>query len=253
LRIAHGVLLTYPNDHKDPVDTSFVAYICSTPFLQSTLACRYREQDRKGKRLWLALIIHELVEERPIKSIIKIFSPDVSEDAPNRQQLSSTELEDLQSSGAMFSGKVAQFALNVGYEDIAVLCQNLISRIANGAKADILPLCEIPQIQVIFLSRTLPVFLSCCLRLVVLAVKGARNLCCNRRLCVHGNSTAMAIRPLMTSPVMCEGASCMCVRACVRACLRACARKHTKGCVLGSEHCMHSRMGYEHCMHPRVL
>jgi len=55
----------------------------------------------------------------------------------------------LQSSGAMFSGKVAQFALNVGYEDIGVLFQHLISRIAFGAKADILPLCEIPFVQVV--------------------------------------------------------------------------------------------------------
>lgn len=49
----------------------------------------------------------------------------------------------------MFSGKVAQFALNVGYEDIGVLFQHLISRIAFGAKADILPLCEIPFVQVV--------------------------------------------------------------------------------------------------------
>jgi replicative superfamily II helicase len=48
----------------------------------------------------------------------------------------------------MFAGKVAQFAHNVGFEDLGVLFHHFIGRIAFGARADVLPLCEIPWIQV---------------------------------------------------------------------------------------------------------
>ena len=105
------------------------------------------EQDRKGKRLWLALIMQELVEEHPIEQVVARFSSPTSEDADSKK-LTPHELEDLQSSGAMFSGKVAQFAQNVGYDDMSILFNHLISRIAYGARADITPLCEIPFVQV---------------------------------------------------------------------------------------------------------
>ena len=133
---------------------------------------RYWEQDRKGKRFWLALIMQDLVEERSVDAVIASFSP--ADSVSNR--LTCKELEDLQASGAMFSSKVcrglslsthsptptnnslkhahthkrtqvAHFAQNVGYEDLAILCQNMIHRIANGAREDIVPLCELPAIQ----------------------------------------------------------------------------------------------------------
>ena len=56
---------------------------------------RYYQQDRKGKRLWLALIMQELVEERPFQQIISNFQASSSE-AKDSQRLHEKELEDLQ-------------------------------------------------------------------------------------------------------------------------------------------------------------
>ena len=107
----------------------------------------FKDQDRKGKRLWLALILQDLVEEQPVGAVIAKYAPARSE-APDSKRLTAKELQDLQSAGAMFAGKVAQFAHNVGFEDLGVLFHHFIGRIAFGARADVLPLCEIPWIQV---------------------------------------------------------------------------------------------------------
>ena len=107
----------------------------------------FKDQDRKGKRLWLALILQDLIEEQPVDAVIAKYAPARSE-APDSKRLTARELQDLQSAGAMFAGKVAQFAHNVGFEDLGVLFHHFIGRIAFGARADVLPLCEIPWIQV---------------------------------------------------------------------------------------------------------
>lgn len=100
-------------------------------------------EERKGRKLFWALMLNDLVEERPISQVLNAYT--VNRDSPVTRKM----LADAQEQSALFAAKVSHFAENVGYADLHLLISDLISRIALGARADILPLCELPYVQVV--------------------------------------------------------------------------------------------------------
>ena len=115
----------------------------------------------------MALLLHELVEEKPVAAILRVYGVGKDRDgvgsAPGSAAIDKGYIEELQTVTASFASMVAQFSRNVGFEDLASLIQvreegdgsvlltgqqSLTGRIANGARSDVLPLCDIPFVQV---------------------------------------------------------------------------------------------------------
>eukprot|EP00960_Hanusia_phi_P047222 758309-Hanusia_phi.AAC.2 len=133
------------------IQESFVCLSAQGRMLKRT--ARSEEQDFKARRLWVAMLLQELVEEKPVAAILRMFGAgkdrdDGSSPPGTANTIDKGYLEELQSIAASFASMVAQFSRNVGFEDLASLVQSLTGRIANGARSDILPLCEIPFVQV---------------------------------------------------------------------------------------------------------
>mmetsp|Transcript_47484 Transcript_47484/g.148539 ORF Transcript_47484/g.148539 Transcript_47484/m.148539 type:complete len:1033 (-) Transcript_47484:1182-4280(-) len=131
------------------IEESFVCLSAQGRLLKRTP--RLEEQDFKSRRLWVALLLQELVEEKPVAAILRVYGAGKDRDgvgsAPGSVAIDKGYIEELQTVTASFASMVAQFSRNVGFEDLASLIQSLTGRIANGARSDVLPLCDIPFVQ----------------------------------------------------------------------------------------------------------
>lgn len=118
------------------VDRSFISKKARSMPTSSRFNEAIIEQERISRRIWVALILSDILQERSLSEVQEKFS------------VPRGFVQSLQDRSSRFAGMLASFCERMGWYDLEALISKFQARVLHGVKQEIVELMTIPFIKV---------------------------------------------------------------------------------------------------------
>lgn len=118
------------------VDRSFLSKRAASLPTSSRFSESIMKQERICRRLWVAIILSDILQERPLSEVQDKYS------------VPRGFVQGLQDRSSRYAGMLSAFCERMGWYDVEALISKFQARVLHGVRQEIVALMEIPFVKV---------------------------------------------------------------------------------------------------------